>query len=525
MKRYACSGRPFPGAWCLGAALIFLLVVSSPALAKSALVRGKIVDQSTGEPLSFVTVRLIDGAGNQAGTQTDLDGAFEIPSVAAGKYVLKVSMIGFSAYEITDLQMAEGQTQVLPAIALSMETIQGEEIVVKAEMVKDSEAALLRDRQKASAVSDAISAEQVARSAAGTAADAMEKVTGVAVVDGKYLYVRGLGDRYSSVRLNGAPLASADPDRNSVSLDIFPSKFLESIVTLKTFTPDQSGDFTGGSVNIKTTTFPDKLKVSFTSSASSNARTGSTGDFLSYRGGDTDWLGKDDGTRAIPRAVADPSVEIPDIGTTFTNSERALELDRLSKAFNSVMAPRSGSAPSYHSHALSIGNQIKVADRPLGYFASLNYSKGYNSYRDGVSAQWNLSGNVAETNELDNLQMLNDSRSSEKVLWGFLTNLSYKPGARHRLHSTFIYNRGGESTSRYQFGKLPRDLSEKTIYETRVLGYVERALESFQLGGEHELTGLLGTKLDWTGSYSKSTTVRGVGYKLAETQGIGRQPD
>jgi TonB-dependent receptor len=498
--------RSFRGAWMTGAVFMFMLLFCSAALARPAAVRGRVVDLSTGEPLSFVTVRLLEAEGKQHGTQTDLEGSFEIPNLAPGAYALKVSMIGYANYEVADLALTEEQTLTVPAIALLPETIQGEEIVVTAEMVKDSEAALLKDRQKASAVSDAISAEQVSRAAAGNAADAMEKVTGVAVVEGKYLYVRGLGDRYSNVRLNGASLASSDPDRNTVSMDIFPSKFLESIVTSKTFTPDQSGDFTGGSVNIKTTTFPDHLKISFSSSTSGNSAAGKRGQFLTYGGGGSDWLAKDDGTRAIPGPLADPNVEIPDIGSTFTNKEKALELDRLSKSFSAVMAPGRTSAPSYHSHALSLGNQIRLFDRQLGYFASVNYSKSYISYVDGVSAQYNLAGNVSETNELDNLQMLKDSKSSEKVLLGVLANFSYKPGASHRLHSTYIHNRSGESTSRYQYGALPRDLPAGTVYETRVLGYVQRALESFQLGGEHNLAGGSSPlKFDWTGSYSKST--------------------
>ena len=89
----------------------------------------------------------------------------------------------------------------------------------------------------------------------------MEKVTGASVVGGKYVYVRGLGDRYSSTHLNGIELPTSDPDRKAVQFDLLPSALLDNIVTQKTFTPDKPGNFSGGLVNIGTKSYPDQLSV------------------------------------------------------------------------------------------------------------------------------------------------------------------------------------------------------------------------------------------------------------------------
>jgi len=460
--------------------------------------RGKIVDSQTGEPLMFVSVVI---TGTNKGAATDLEGVFVIREVPAGTYEVNVTMVGYSKRVITSVVVPEGDAEPLN-LTLTPEVIMGEEIEVTAEAIKNNnEAALLRERQKASSVSDAISQENISRSGSSTAADAMEKVTGVSVEDGKYFYVRGLGDRYTNARLNGASLASSDPDRNSVSMDMFPSNFLESIVTTKTFTPDQPGDFTGGSVNIRTTTFPEKLSVKFSMSASRNDAAPRDDKFLTYPGGATDWMATDDGTRAIPDELEEPG-QLPNIGTTFRDSTKAYTLDHLSKAFNPNMGPSTRTVPGYHSEALSIGSQSLVFGKPLGYFASFSYNKSLSSYEEGTSGWYYLAGHVDTKTELETNLSLKDYRSTEEVLWGGMANLSFKPHPAHNLHATYNYNRRGESSTRYQTGIFPHTLTDGTFFETRTLSYLERTLQAVQAGGDHHLTSWLNT--DWTASYTNS---------------------
>ena len=481
--------------------LFALLLITCGGWAQSAFagtLRGKIVDSQTGEPLMFVSVVV---TGTTKGAATDLDGVFVIRDVPAGTYEVSVTMVGYSKRLVTGVVVPEGDAEPLN-LTLTPEVIMGEEIEVTAESIKNNnEAALLRERQKASSVSDAISQENMSRSGSSTAADAMEKVTGVSVEDGKYFYVRGLGDRYTNARLNGATLASSDPDRNSVSMDMFPSNFLESIVTSKTFTPDQPGDFTGGSVNIRTTTFPEKLNVKFSMSASRNDAAPRDDKFLTYPGGVTDWMAKDDGTRAIPDELEDPG-NIPTIGTTFRDSSKAYTLDHLSRTFNPNMGPSTRTVPGYHSEALSIGNQSFVFGKPLGYFASFSYNRSLSSYREGTTATYYVAGQVDTKSEMESKIRLKDYRSTEEVLWGGMANLSFKPHPAHNLHATYNYNRRGESSSRYQVGVYPHSLADGTFFETRTLSYLERTLQALQTGGDHRLKSWF--NVDWTASYTNS---------------------
>ena len=128
----------------------------------------------------------------------------------------------------------------------------------------------------------------------------MTKVTGASVVGGKYVLIRGLGERYSNTTLNGAEVPSADPDKRAVQMDIFPSNAIESVVTAKTFTADRPGGFSGGSVDIITKTFPDAFTAQLGIGTSYNTQASLKDEFLSYPGGKTDWLGMDDGTRSLP---------------------------------------------------------------------------------------------------------------------------------------------------------------------------------------------------------------------------------
>ena len=148
-----------------------------------------------------------------------------------------------------------------------------EEFVLEAKVLKDSRAGLMEHRQRAAGVSDAVGVDDFSGYGLGDAAVALTKVTGVSVTDGKYVVIRGLGDRYANTNLNGSTLPNPDPDQQTVRLDLFPTELLDTIVTAKTFTPDQPGNSSGGSVNMKTKSFPEDfvLKISAEIGYSENA--------------------------------------------------------------------------------------------------------------------------------------------------------------------------------------------------------------------------------------------------------------
>lgn len=469
---------------------------ATSAFAQNGIITGKAIDAETGDALPGVNVII---TGTDRGAATDLDGVFRIARVPVGSYSVVASFIGYAKTTIDNVQVVDGQATTLN-FTLAIEAVMGEEVVVTAAALKDSEGALLKDRQKAAAVSDAISSEAMSNSGAGDAAAAMKKVTGASVLDGKYVYIRGLGERYSLTTLNGAELPSADPDKKSVQLDLFPSSLLDNIVTLKTFTPDKPGTFSGGLVDVSTKSFPEQFFFQFSSSAAYNSMTTGNAQFALPNSGGSDWLGFDDGTRDLPALLQDPAAEFPRPNAVRTREE-ALLLDRVSKDFSNVMAPIEASAPVNQSFSLATGNQIEVGkSSAVGYLASLTWGQSYSFYDNGEIGRWNLAGPLADVEALDPQRLFKDTKASREISWGGMARIAYKnPGLGH-ISASYMRTQGAESNARSLSG-FWSDLPSTATYETRVLGWIERSMNSYQLEGQHQLP-FLNSEFEWRSSYA-----------------------
>ena len=464
-------------------------------------ISGVLVDAETGDPLIGANVYL---ENTMIGAGTDLDGSYVILDIPEGTYTLIVSMLSYSETKVTDVEVKANETTQIN-LSIKPESLTGETVTVEARVVENTEALLLKKRQLSNSVSDAISAESISQSGSGNAAEAMTQVTGASVVDGKYVYIRGLGERYSSTMLNGAELPSADPEKKAVQMDLFPSNLLDNIVTLKTFTPDKPGNFSGGMVDVNTKSYPEKFTLKFSTGTSYNTQTTLKSNYLSYSGGSGDWLGMDDGTRDVPNAINSPK-NIPTLSEARSNPDMARKLDQASKSFSSVMAPGISRAPINQSYSFSMGNQASLFGRPLGYIVSLSYKRDYSSYENGKSERWQLPSNVVETDSLNPKIQLNDSKGTDEVNWGGLVSVNSKLNQNHEISGNIFYTQSGESSSRYLVGRWPEQFYNADAYfETRVLKYVERNLQSYQLSGEHYFESLMGMKLDWKGAFTKTT--------------------
>jgi len=472
---------------------------SAQAQATKGKISGKLVDAENGMPLIYANVRL---EGTMFGAASDLDGNYIINAIPAGNYTVIVQYMGYSDFRINDVKVNAGEVTKINA-SLKPAVLQSEEVVVTAKALKNTESVLLKERQKAVAVSDAISAEAISKAGSGNAAEAMKQITGASVVDGKHIYVRGLGDRYTSTQLNGAEIPSADPYKRAGSIDLIPSNLVDNIVTVKTFTPDKPGNFSGGTVDIKTKDFPDELNLKLTISSSYNTQTTfKENGPIGYASSGTDWLGWDDGARDVPSLVN--GVDWPSLGAAMGDDATANELDKMVRSFNLNMTPHQISPPLNQSYGLSVGNQVNFLNRPLGFLGSLTYSRNYSSYDDGQYNAWNLGSSQAT--ELSSVFSMNDVMTKDEVLWGGLFKTSYKINPVNVLSFNFIYNVNGESSARYLEGQYDYDRidEEDDLFQSSIMGYNERRLTSFQLSGEHTLLGLNGTRVSWKASNSES---------------------
>jgi len=481
--------------------LLLLSISSSIAEAAGGRISGYISDAESGEPLIGVTVMV---EGTKLGAKSDLDGRFIINNVPAGTYTLAISSIGYTATRVENLVVeAKGAQDI--TVALKQEVLSTDRVVtVTAKAVSGTDAELLLDRQKAVVVSDAISAKTIARSGSADAGEAVKRVTGASIEGGKYVFVRGLSGRYTNTLLNGSLLPTNDQDKHSVHMDIVPAKLLDKVVIKKTFTPDQNGNFTGGSVDIGTKSMPNELTVSLSQSSGYNSQVTFKDNYLSYPGGDLDWLGFDDGTRELPSAFNDTSLVIPTHSQSRRDAENAQLLNTYSREFNNIMAPSNSTAPINQGYAFSFGNQYRLADRPLGVLASLSYNNKYHFYNDGLRLGYDVP--TSSTTGLDTVYNFKDVKGVEEVVWGGLAGLQYNIHDHHNLKFNFIYNRTGESTARYLYGEHFYEFAGQ-LFETRTLKYSERELYSYQVEGEHFFSSEEGLpfRLNWQATRSSNS--------------------
>jgi TonB-dependent receptor len=482
------------------ASLAMILTSSQLTMAAEAgMITGVVVDRSTGDKIAGATIKV---DGTKKGAYSDLKGHFVIKSLDAGVYTVSIRALGYNDLTVNSVEVAPG-AEVKLDLMLQSQALEKEAVVVEAAAIRDNDAALLKERQKSVAVSDAISSESISRVAGSSVADVAQRVTGVSVMDGKYLYVRGLGDRYMNYQMNGAQMASSDPDRNDVAMDQYSTGFIESITTMKSFTPDQPGSFTGGSVNIKTKAFPSTQTLNASARFGYNTIASLNSNFTAASSATSDWFGMDNGTRALPSYVSGLS-SVPDIGSTRNDADAAMTLHQASQAFSTPMTPGVGTSGLPVRFNMSYGDVFEMGTMPFGVTASMQYAQDFDSYQNGQFAQWQLTGNANEKDSLEAQSMLSDRAGTTSAFWGAMINMAIKPTPEHQLSFNVIHNQRGENLGRTLAGPLYRDLEPEWTFETQTQRYTERGNTTAQVLGEHLLSSLGGLELEWRGSYNSS---------------------
>lgn len=245
-------------------------------------VRGQVFDAETGSPVQRATVILVwpvpDGGGEsrQEVQLTDFFGAFEFPSVPPGAYTLEFIKAGYRTSKVTDVAVEAGAVREtdfpLPPVPSDTagQVLQLDPFVVEESQVGELMASL-ELRMEADELLNIMSAEDFSKFAAGDVAEALKRVAGVNVVEGKFAIIRGLEDRYSSTVYNSAPVPSPDPDKQSVQLDLFPSDVVGNLVVSKTFAGRLPSNSSGGSIDIVTHEYPEDIEIKLSGGTGFNA--------------------------------------------------------------------------------------------------------------------------------------------------------------------------------------------------------------------------------------------------------------
>ncbi len=483
--------------------LLFVLAATSLSIQSQDMgkIHGIVVDAETGEPLIGANVVIKDEIGRPAyGTSTDLDGRFAL-AAPRGAHDVEISYISSATKTVTGVEVKTRAPTALN-VSLPPETIQAGEIVVTGRAEQNSEVSMLAIQQKAPVVADGISAELMRRASSSDAGDALKRVTGITIVGGKYTYVRGLGERYSNTQVNGANIPSPEPNRRVVPMDIFPAGLLENIQVSKTFSPDQPGDFSGGSVQIKTRDFPSAFTFSVSTSAGYHSQT-SFKDIQTYDGGSWDFFGVDDGTRALPAIINTDAAEQPirKRGRFSTTGFTAQEIQQFGRAFSNVWQPKTKTAPVNQGYSISIGNAVGEGDRELGYVFSFSYDNSFKN-RNETWNSFRITSDPSGEQVLTPFTTYDVNSTTNNILWGLLFNSSLRLSPLHKISLKTLFNRNTDNEARTYTGFNSDRGTDLRDFRLR---FVERGIFSGQLSGEHHVGWFLNSNIDWLASLSKAT--------------------
>jgi len=418
-----------------------------------------------------------------------------------GTYELRIAYEQHRPVRVAGVVVTAGKIVRVDA-ALELDASSEEDVVeTVVEIPHESVEGLLLERQRSANAGDSIGRAEIAKSNDKNAAEAAKRVVGANIEGSRFLFVRGLGERYTNALLDGFALPSPEPDRQAVPLDLFPAQILDSLEVVKTFTPDVPGDFAGGSVRIRTRRIPNDLVLAGSISLGFNTNA-TFADLPTYEGGSLDWLGIDDGTRSIPDAI--PAYKV---GRGIPKSDGSLQtrddVATIGKSINSPMVTKTTVGPPAHSGSFVFSNAwAPSSDVRIGTMAALVYDRKFERRVDEIIANYTLAPTPDGGSELTRANDLRVLRGIDHVSWGGLAGVTLELGKEHRFSLTGLHTRAADIEASELEGYHEERAAR--IHESR-LSFVSRSLTFGQLSGEHTIHPLNDMVVSWGLGIARAT--------------------
>jgi len=490
-------------------------------------VYGKVYDKTNAEELIGASVYLLNSS---TGTITDFNGSYELNEIPKGQQKIICQYISYQN-DTLEINISE---DVAFNFQLVEETITLGSIDLITKVNRKEESYVVNLQKKSAGMLNTLSKKQMSITGSSNAADAVKNVSGVNVQGGKYVYVRGLSDRYSLVTLNGIALPSLDPNKNSVQMDLIPSNVIDNILVFKTFTPDLPGNFTGGLVDVNTSDFPDSLELNFNYSTGYRSLSNLNSNFTGQKSSSTDWLGYDDGSRDRPSFVQQNGInffnpssfadaysyaQTQDLNIAemtydeFLSSDERwkwLEQARINandsltiatQSFSNNWNPEKFKSGLNQSVNFSLGNKYTFGENQIGFNSGVNYKKKYAFYEDAQIGRYKQTGINAET--LTAQKTGTESRGDEHVFGSVFMNASLRFNQKHKIKFVSMLNQNGQSSARYFSGENRSD-AFGLFEEQRTQRYMERQLKTSQISGTHLFEAHKKSELTWNFGHTKS---------------------
>ncbi|MFN5814278.1 MAG: outer membrane beta-barrel protein [Bacteroidota bacterium] len=459
-------------------AMMAALALSVESYAQTVLVQGKVINLRN-EPVAGATIK-VEETNKQF--SANVEGMFRVSLEKGKKYSLLVSSTGYNSKLVSDIDANSLNEDLV--IVLEPKVVSGEAIVIRSTRRQESTVALISFQKNNTSLSNGLAADFIKRTPDKNTGEVLKRVSGASIQDNRFVIVRGLSDRYNSAMLNGALLPSTEPDKKAFSFDMLPAAMIDNIIINKTATPEYTGEFSGGLVQVNTRDIPTKRVFSVGIGFGYNNQS-TLKDFTSNARNRFDWLGFDDGSRNLPDSFPKTAQEYRTLGKNAAGLNKQIELTKLFSGDAYVEEVRT--AEPIKNYVITYANTHSFKNGgQLGTLLSVNYRNARLMYNVGRAFYEADGKNVFE---------YNDQQNHYQVTNGAVMNLSYVQ-KRSKISFKNIFNQFYEDNYYSRTGYNTNRLNDIRFYSSFLN---QRTLFSTQLEGEHQLT-KTGIKFKWNGN-------------------------
>ena len=439
-------------------------------------IEGRIVDGEFNDVLPFANIQLMQISPFQVvvGTTSDFDGKFLFDELSEGEYELEVSFVGYVTKKITDIKIIGNTKNQLFEIVLDASSSELEEVVVTSSAKNNTANAVLNIQKRSVVLLDGLSLQTIRKAGDNDIASAIKRVPGISIEDGKYVYVRGLGDRYSKTTMNGMEVPGLDPDKNTLQLDIFPTNLIENIQVVKSASAKQDADFTGGIVNIELKEFTNTPEYNFNFGMSYNPKMHFQDNYIYDAPSKTDFLGYDYGDRKLRIArkasLPEPARDRP--ATTIINNYTQL--------LNKNLEPLVGTSFMNYNFGFSTSNSFELNNgKKIGYMGSVNYRSNTTFLDDFLNSTYIFNQNGFSINSQNDGLL-----GAEEKFLNILTGLTYS-GENSKYKLNFLWIQNGVSNVRQ--GGFSEFVSDDFFGLGNFITYTQRTILSIPFAVKYNI--------------------------------------
>ncbi len=456
-------------------ALLPVLFITLTSAAQSLKLNGRVLNQKN-EPIAGASVAL---SGSGKVVAADVEGRFSIALDAGKKYTLTVTAVGYQTKAVDEVEVKSADENAL-IIILNVAAKEGTEIIIRSTARKENTSGLLSFQRNNTSLSSGLSADFIRRTPDKNTGEVLKRVSGASIQDNKFVIIRGLSDRYNQALINGAQLPSSEPDKKAFSFDVIPSQLIDNIIINKTATPDLTGEFAGGLVQINTKDIPTKNSLTLGFGLGFNTQSAFK-PFISNERGSTDYLGFDD-RRNLPSSYPQ---KYGLFNTLPVEQRRQIAADFR----DDVWAEQNSVAGPIQSYNLTWANAVR--SEKAGAFGSVIGL----TYRNS-KLLFNASKQLFERDGRQAFFSYEDEQNKYSTTVGVLANFAWTK-KNHKIALKNLFNQLFEDNYYNRQGPNTENLQD--IYlRSSVLN--QRSLLSSQLEGTHTFWRDL--KANWNINYS-----------------------